>query len=293
MDAALASRLLQVLGPENKPQLLIEHYPRIAERVAQMWGRETLVVFLNELLFDTRGDREGFPPDVAHELFTIQREHDRVMGIGSEAAIWGYEEAVRTESAIHLNEFDLPAYLEAAKRGRLEVLREQLQGGAHVDSPDGDGLTAFWWAVFYGHFDAAELLLQNGARAHAANSEGQQAAHLFAAGDHSNGLNLLLRFGVRLNVSDHHGFTPLMAAAAKGRVGAVALLLEQGLIVNEQDQQGKTALHYAAEAGHRRVIELLLSHGADARTLDLRGQSAYELAMLHPDSAKIKPLFDL
>ena len=51
MDAVLASRLLEILGSENAPKLLINSYPRIAERVAQMWGREALVVFLNELLF--------------------------------------------------------------------------------------------------------------------------------------------------------------------------------------------------------------------------------------------------
>lgn len=293
MDAALASRLVEILGSENTPKLLIDHYPRIAERVAQMWGREALVVFLNDLLFDTRGDREGFPPDVAHELFVIQREHDRVMGIGSEAAIWGYEEALRTESAIHLDAFDLSVYLEASKQGKIDVLREQLQGGAHIDAPDVDGLTAFWWSVFYGHIDAAEFLLQNGAHANVANAQGQQAAHLFAAGDHSNGLNLLLRFGTRLNIADHQGVTPLMMAAAKGRIGTVALLLEQGLLVDQQDRQGKTALHYAADGGHRRVIELLLSHSADPRLLNQHGQSAYEVAMLHPDSAKIKPLFDL
>ncbi len=292
MDAALANQLLEHLGEKNAPKLLILNYPRIAERIAQMWGREALVAFLNDLLFDSRGDREGFPPDVAHELFVVQREHDKVMGIGNEAAIWGYEEAVRT-AAIHLSNFDLPTFLEAAKQGKIDVLLEQLKGGVHIDEPDGEGLTAFWWAVYYGHFTAAELLLQNGAHANIADHQGRQAVHLFAAGDHCNGLNLLLRFGTRLNVSDHDGFTPLMAAAAKGRISAATLLLDHGLDVATQDKYGKTALHYAAEGGHRRMVELLLSHDADAHTPDYSGKSAYEVAMLHPESGKLKLLFDL
>lgn len=292
MDAGLADRLVELLGEHNKPKLLIANYPRIAERIAQMWGRETLVAFLNELLFDSRGDRAGFPPDVAHELFIIQREHDKVMGIGSEAGIWGYEEAVRT-AAIHLSDFDFPTFLEAAKQGKTDVLQEQLQGGVHIDEPDVDGLTALWWSVYYGHFTATELLLQNGARASVSDHQGRQIVHLFAAGDHCNGLNLLLRFGTRLAVADHDGYTPLMAAAAKGRISTAALLLEQGLEVSAQDKYGKTALHYAAGGGHRRMVELLLSHGADAHAPDLSGASAYEIAMRHPDSSKLKLLFDL
>lgn len=292
MDAVLAHQLLERLGEKNAPKLLILNYPRIAERIAQMWGHEALVSFLNDLLFDNRGDRAGFPPDVAHELFVIQQVHDKVMGIGSDAAIWGYEEAVRT-AVIHISDFDLPTFLEAAKQGDDAVLQEQIRGGVRIDEPDAEGLTALWWAVYYGHLSTAERLLQNGASAKIADQQGRQLPHLFAANDHCNGLNLLLRFRVRLNVSDHDGFTPLMAAAAKGRISAAVLLLDNGLDLAEQDKNGKTALHYAAEGGQRRMVELLLSHGADAHTPDQRGQSAYEIAMLHPDSGKLKPLFDL
>jgi hypothetical protein len=292
MDSALAHQLITHLGEKNLPKLLILNYPRIAERIAQLWGHEALVSFLNDLLFDSRGDRAGFPPDVAHELFVIQQVHDKVMGIGTDTAIWGYEEAVRTV-AIHTIDFDLSTFLEAAKQGNDAVLQEQIRGGVRIDEADAEGLTALWWAVYYGHLSTAEKLLQNGASAKIADQHGRQLAHLFAANDHCNGLNLLLRFRAPLNVSDHDGFTPLMAAAAKGRISAAVLLLDNGLDVAAQDNNGKTALHYAVEAGQRRMVELLLSLGADAHATDLRGQSAYEIAMLHPDSGKLKFLFDL
>ena len=292
MDVGLASRLLELLGNKDAPQHLMLSYPRIAERIAQLWGNEALVSFLNDLLFDSRGNRAGFPPEVAHELFVIQQKHDQVMGIGIDAAIWGYEEAVRT-AAIHISDYDLPTFLEAAKQGNDVVLQEQIRGGVRIDEPDAEGLTALWWAVYYGHLSTAERLLQNGASAKISNHQGRQIAHLFALADHCNGLNLLLRFRIRLNVTDHDGFTPLMAAAEKGRISAASLLLDNGLAVNAQDQKGKTALHYAVEAGHRRMVELLLSYGADAHVPDLSGKSAYEIALLHPDSAKLKLLFDL
>ena len=293
MDPALSARLTEVLAGHT-PCLLVEQYPRIAERVAQLWGRETLVAFLNDLLFDSRGDRAGFPPDIAHELFMIQREHDKVMGIGSEAAIWGYEEVLRSEALkVQQAQYDVLAYLEAAKQGRVDILHAQLQAGAPVDFLDQDGLTAFWWAAFYGHIEAAELLLQNGAHSNVENHQGLQAVHFFAASDQCSGLNLLLRFGIKLDVTDLHGVTPLMLAAAKGRIAAAVLLLEHGLDPEQLDMAGKSALHYAADGGHRRMIELLLSHGVGAHTPDHGGQTAYEAAMLHPDSNKLKPLFDL
>lgn len=292
MDAVLARRLLEQVGEKNAPKLLILNYPRIAERITQLWGHEALAIFLNELLFDSRGNRAGFPPEVAHELFLIQQVHDQFLGVGSDAAIWGYEEAARNAN-VHLCDFDFPTFLEAAKQGNDVILQEQIKGGVRIDEPDLDGLTALWWAVYYGHFSTAERLLQHGANGKIADRQGRQLAHLFAANDHCIGLNLLLRFRVRLNVSDHAGFTPLMAAAAKGRVSAAVLLLENGLDVDAQDKQGKTALHYAAEVGQRRMVELLLNHAADAHAPDHRGQTAYEIAMLHPDSGKMKLLFDL
>ncbi|MBM5572062.1 MULTISPECIES: ankyrin repeat domain-containing protein [Deefgea] len=290
MDAALAHQLIEHLGEKNAPKLLLLNYPRIAERIAQLWGHEALVAFLNDLLFDSRGDRAGFPPDVAHELFVIQQIHDQVMGIGSDAAIWGYEEDVGT-SAIHIRDFDLSAFLEAAKQGDDLVLQEQIKGGVRIDEPDADGLTALWWAVYYGHLSTVERLLQNGANAKVADPQGRQLPHLFAGTDHCAGLQLLLRFRVRLDVCDHDEVTPLMVAAAKGRISAAVLLLENGLAPAAQDHNGKTALHYAAQAGQRRMVELLLSHGVDPHAPDHCGQTAYEIAMLHPDSGKFQHLF--
>lgn len=97
MDSKLQAQLAQYVGEHNLPHLLIEQYPRIIEKITLLWGSPQLAHFLNELLFDSRGDREGFTPQVAHELFVIQQIHDEL--IGGETPIWGYDASVRTEAA--------------------------------------------------------------------------------------------------------------------------------------------------------------------------------------------------
>ena len=51
-------------------------YPRIVEKIANLWGTVGMSRYFNELLFDDRGDREGFPADVMMELFALSNYHE-------------------------------------------------------------------------------------------------------------------------------------------------------------------------------------------------------------------------
>jgi hypothetical protein len=37
-----------------------------------LWGKEGYAPYLRSLVFDERGGRQGFPPDVSMELFMLQ-----------------------------------------------------------------------------------------------------------------------------------------------------------------------------------------------------------------------------
>ena len=56
-----------------------EKFPRIGNRIALLWGSAELQKFLNELIFDARGDRQGFPPATAEVLLRIHRYHGKVV----------------------------------------------------------------------------------------------------------------------------------------------------------------------------------------------------------------------
>ena len=58
------------------PRKTVEKYPRIAEKIGILWGTVGMERYFKELLFDDRGDREGFPPDVMGELFALSNYHE-------------------------------------------------------------------------------------------------------------------------------------------------------------------------------------------------------------------------
>jgi hypothetical protein len=51
------------------------HYPRIGEKIALLWGSAELQKYLNNLILDGRGDREGFPPHIASIILRLHKEH--------------------------------------------------------------------------------------------------------------------------------------------------------------------------------------------------------------------------
>lgn len=59
--------------------LIQEKFPRIGNRIGLMWGSVELQKFLNDLIFDARGDRQGFPPATAEVLLRIHRYHGKLV----------------------------------------------------------------------------------------------------------------------------------------------------------------------------------------------------------------------
>lgn len=61
------------IGPDVA--VILEKHPRIGDKIALMWGSAELQKYLNDLIFDHRGDRQGFPPATAEVLLRIHRYH--------------------------------------------------------------------------------------------------------------------------------------------------------------------------------------------------------------------------
>jgi hypothetical protein len=72
-DIKLLMPWVQQLPPEVRPRQLVIHYARIANKLASLWPHPIACEkYLNELMIDERGDRHGFPADVALELAALQ-----------------------------------------------------------------------------------------------------------------------------------------------------------------------------------------------------------------------------
>ena len=60
------------LPTDVKPLALLHGFPRIAATLARLWeDGERLQTYLDDLLVDRRGGRQGFPPDIHHELLLL------------------------------------------------------------------------------------------------------------------------------------------------------------------------------------------------------------------------------
>jgi len=61
------------------PHALLSKFPRIANLVAVLWqDPSSLCRYLDDLLVDKRGGRQGFPLDVLRELFALRTYYDEL-----------------------------------------------------------------------------------------------------------------------------------------------------------------------------------------------------------------------
>lgn len=62
-----------------QPAALLRHYARIANAIAAAWQDSNAArTYMDSLLNDDRGDRQGFPNDVLDELFALRAYYDSV-----------------------------------------------------------------------------------------------------------------------------------------------------------------------------------------------------------------------
>ena len=67
------SRWIAALPANVRPLALARKLPRIANSIAELWRRvASCGKFLDTLVVDVRGDRSGFPADVAQELMALR-----------------------------------------------------------------------------------------------------------------------------------------------------------------------------------------------------------------------------
>jgi ankyrin repeat protein len=147
--------------------------------------------------------------------------------------------------------------LQWSTLGVLSLVKDCLDQGVNINSPDKNGLTALMFASDAGYGRIVALLLQKGANVNAKSGAGITALELAAAGGRPAAARLLIEKGADVNAGDATGMTPLMAAARAGRLNIVKMLLEKGADMRVQDGKKNTALDYAELSGYDDVANML------------------------------------
>jgi uncharacterized protein len=139
-------------------------------------------------------------------------------------------------------------WFDAARVGRVDILKGLLDAGYPIDAADSHGYTAVILAAY----------------------DGQPAA-----------LNFLLSAGANACVGDRHGNTALMGTLFKGETAISRRLLEAHCPIDQTNGAGETALGFATLFSRLDMIPLLVKDGADPNHIDGRGQSLLQIALSH------------
>lgn len=278
-------KLAQVFqGRENKyPYVLETHYERILNRIAQLWDYPGAADYFEELLLDKRGDRHGFPTDVALELLTLQSVWDaeqRGKNLGKTPPPDPWAHIKPQEQLEELGFAHTPRGLaRAVETGSLEAVELFVKSRMNLNTPNEMGWTPLMIAAFHGHERIALILIDSGANVHAVDERRYTPMHWAAFQGFERVIERLIAKGAKPDVANSFGWTPMMQAAARGHFGVVCILLDHGAYIDQCAKDGWTALHKATANGHMEVIKLLLERSAFVNPRYQDGTTPLKLAL--------------
>ncbi|XP_063431719.1 ankyrin-1-like [Mytilus trossulus] len=166
----------------------------------------------------------------------------------------------------------------AAMYGRLSIVRNLLQNGAHIESTGPMGCTLLIFASSYGHYDLAKFLLDKHVDINATNMFQNTALLYGSKKGHTNIVNLLLENGALTNTVCNKSSTPLIEAASGGHLEIVEKLLSCFSSVNACDNKNMNALTKAAKNGHYIIVERLIENQAAVNIPTHKSETALMIA---------------
>jgi len=280
-------KLVSLLGEykDSYPNELAEKFPRIVDRIVELWHLKAIDDYFSELMIDDRGGtRQGFPPSIAFEIFTLSVANEKIRTQGQNSAVedspW---EMVKEEKKFAIErqgyQFSPVGFIRSAERGDSSAVVAFLECGIDIDTRDERGWTPLMVSSFSGNEDVATLLIQKGADVHATDPAGYGPLHWSALNGFSTVIKLLLKKRAAVNAQSKHGLTPLLQAASRGHLLAVGQLIAGGANVDTPTNDGWTPLHKAAANGHTETVKFLLAKGAYRRPEYQDGTTPLQLAI--------------
>ena len=263
------------------PHLLEEKFPRVFNKILELWQTPHIEAYLQDLLVDKRaGDRQGFPIEAAMEIMRlgnfIHEQRNTVKDIQAWEDIPEYK---RNELLQFGYEYTANGLLKSVEDGNQSAVQVFLSCGIDLEVHDERNWTPLMIAAFNGNLEFAQLLVQCGARVNTRDKNGYTPLHWAAYNGHINVVKMLIDKGAEPDTPSHFGWTALMQAATRGQLLACAYLIFRGANVNSATQDGWTSLHKAANNGHDEIVKLLLSKGADRFAKYLDGSTPIDLAI--------------
>ena len=253
---------------ESYPLNMEEQFPRIMNKIVELWDSTEIDAYFTDLMIDNRGGtRQGFPPKVASEIFALSNAHAKIRDGKKKPSAGGNPwDDVEAGNKAAIEEqgykFSPKGFIQSAEKGDGNVVLLFLESGVDIDTRDERGWTPLMVSSFNGKEKVAMLLIRSGASVHAKDTAGYGPLHWAAFNGFSSVVKLLIEKRADVNARSNQGWTPLMQAASRGHLIATGQLVAGGADVNLPSQDGWTPLHKAAANGHAEIVKLLLAKGA-------------------------------
>lgn len=273
------TRLLSILNnrEQNYPRALAQQYPRILGKIVDLWDTPDIEEYFTDLMVDKRGNRAGFPSEVASDIIYLSMVHARRRE--EECDPWSEAgEDVQQEIEELGVPFSPEGFIKASEAGDDKAVSLFLKAGMSVDVCDERLWTPLMISAFNGRKEMAEQLIRSGADIHHRDSAGYMPLHWAAFNGYPRVVELLLAKGADVNARSKHGWTALLQAVTRGHLSVSLFLIDKGADVNAASHDGWTPLHKAAANGHLAEVKLLLCKGADPAAKYADGRTALELA---------------
>lgn len=285
--------LAMLNGDASKyPHALEQHYARILKKIVSLWTSPKIEGYFFELLVDTRdGSRQGFPPEVAHDIMTLQTAyHNKLQDADYHKNPW---EEIPEEKRTELEQLGFSyshlSFMGAVEAGNSRAVGVFLSCGIKIDSRDEREWTPLMISSFNGNEEMAAFLIRCGAKLQTQDRNGYTPLHWAAFNGYTAVVELLIQKGAKINARSQFGWTPLMQAATRGHSMTVKKLLDHQAYVDEVTTDGWTALHKASANGHTAIVGMLLGKGANRAIAYPDGNTAMTLAAAnkHEDIVQI------
>jgi len=273
-------KLLQLIGNnvERYPHALEQKYPRVFNKIIELWDSPQIDAYFTDLLVSDRSDRAGFPTEVASEIVYLSIVNSNRQ-VQDQSDVWGdVSDKLKQEMELQGISFTPAGFLKAAESGNSEMVAHFLGAKMNVDTCDERQWTALMISAFNGKEDMATLLIKCGADVHHRDSAGYTPLHWASFNGFFKVVKLLIAKHADVNARSNHGWTALLQAAARGHLSVASVLIENGADVNAATNDGWTPLHKAAANGNLAEVKLLLSKGADRSVKYTDGNTALDIA---------------
>lgn len=275
--------------PEKYPYELERQYKRVLDRIIELWGSEEASHYFYGLLVDERGDRAGFPPKVAEEIFFLNELHTMLFGnrghtrsnLGETERILKADAKAQQFRAILESrgiKFVPPDFFRCVSSGDASAVVLFVNAGMGLETRNEQGWTPLMVALFEGREEIALFLIKKGANIHFSDRSGYRPIHWAAYQGYGNVIREIVTRGADVHANTNFGWPPLLQAAARGHEKAVDTLIELGANVNVQDNEGWTALHKACGNDDRDMAHFLITQGASIDATHRDGTTALHIA---------------